>query len=119
MAATPTAHAHLHRPAISRQQLAFGWPHRVAAGLLVLVGAAFVAVTLSANLFQVGPAFDRLTDDFRPIMSQKALQTDQQDIDTLAAAGAEIQTQMLRPWPNSSASPPSSSPPRWRRSTPT
>lgn len=95
MAATPTARAHLHRPAITRQQLAFGWPHRVAAGLLVLVGAAFVAVTLSANLFQVGPAFDRLTDDFRPIMSQKALQTDQQDIDTLAAAGAEIQTEML------------------------
>lgn len=95
MAATPTVHAHLHRPVISRQQLAFGWPHRVAAGLLVLVGAVFIAVTLSANLFQVGPAFDRLTDDFRPIMTERALQADQQDIDTLAAAGTEIQTQMM------------------------
>lgn len=95
MAATPTAHVHLHRPAISRQKLAFGWPHRAAAGLLMLVGAGFVAVTLASNLFQVGPAFDRLTDDFRPIMTERALQTDQQDIDTLAAAGTEIQTQML------------------------
>ena len=95
MAATPTVHAHLHRPAMSRAKLAFGWPHRVAAGLLVLVGAGFVAVTLAANLFSVGPAFDRLTDDFRPIMTERALQTDQQDIDTLAAAGTEIQAEML------------------------
>lgn len=96
MAATPTVHAHvLHRPALSREKLAFGWPHRVAAGLLVLVGAVFVTVTLAANLFSVGPAFDRLTDDFRPIMTQQALQTDQQDIDTLAAANTEIQDTML------------------------
>jgi len=95
MAATPTVHAHLHRPAISRQELAFGWPHRVAAGLLVLLGAGFVTVTLAANLLNVGPAFDRMTDDFRPIMTEQTLRTSQQDIDTLAAAGSEIQTEML------------------------
>jgi len=97
MAASSTIHPHLHlhRPAISREKLAFGWPHQVAAGLLVVIGGGFVAVTLAANLFHVGPAFDRLTTDFRPIMTQQAIQTDQQDIAALSAAGTEIQTKML------------------------
>jgi len=91
-----TSHTHqLHRPAISREKLAFGWPHRVAAALLVLIGTGFVVLTLAANLFHVGPAFDRLTDDFRPIMTQQAIDTDRQDIAALAAAGTEIQTKML------------------------
>jgi hypothetical protein len=87
--------SHIHRPAISREKLAYGWPHRVAARLLVLIGGGFVALTLAANLFQVGPAFDRLTDDFRPIMTEKALQTDRQDIAALDAANTEIQTKMM------------------------
>ena len=93
--ATTTPHSHTHGPAISREELAYGWPHRVAAALLVLIGVAFVAITLAANLFHVGPAFDRLTDDFRPVMTEQALQTDQQDIDSLAAASTEIQDKML------------------------
>lgn len=86
---------HLHRPAIGRERLAYGWPHRVAAGLLVVIGAGFVVVTLAANLFHVGPAFDRLTNDFRPIMTHQAIQTDRQDIAALSAASTEIQTKML------------------------
>jgi hypothetical protein len=93
--ASTTLHTHLHRPAFSREKLAYGWPHRVAAGLLVLIGAGFLAVTLAANLFHVGPAFDRLTTDFRPVMTQQALQTDRQDIAALAAANTEIQTKMM------------------------
>ena len=93
--ASTTVHAHTRRPAISREKLAYGWPHRVAAGLLVLIGAGFVAVTLAANLFHVGPAFDRLTTDFRPVMTEKAIQTDQQDIAALAAANTEIQAKMI------------------------
>lgn len=95
MAASTTLHPHIHRPAVSREKLAYGWPHQVAAGLLVVLGAAFVAVTLAANLFNVGPAFDRLTDDFRPIMTQKAIQTDRQDIASLEAANTEIQGKMM------------------------
>lgn len=95
MAASTTVHPHFHLPAMSRERLAFGWPHRVAAGLLVVIGAGFVAVTLAANLFHVGPAFDRLTDDFRPFMNQKTLQTNQNDINGLAAANTEIQTKMM------------------------
>jgi hypothetical protein len=93
--ASTTLHTHLHRPAFSREKLAYGWPHRVAAGLLVLIGAGVLAVTLAANLFHVGPAFDRLTTDFRPVMTQKAIQTDQQDIAALAIANTEIQTKMM------------------------
>jgi hypothetical protein len=93
--ATTTPHTRNHLPTLSRERLANGWPHRVAAGLLVLIGGGFVAVTLAANLFHVGPAFDRLTDDFRPVMTQQALQTDRQDIAALDAANTEIQNKML------------------------
>jgi hypothetical protein len=93
--ASTTVHSHVHRPVISRERLAHGWPYRVAAGLLVLIGAGFVAVTLAANLFHVGPAFDRLTTEFRPLMTQKAIQTDQQDIAALTAASTEIQNKMM------------------------
>ncbi len=68
---------------------------RVAAIGLMLVGAVFIVVTFLQNLFAVGPAFDRLTNDFRPFMNQQALQSAQQNIDGLAAAGDEIQTKML------------------------
>jgi hypothetical protein len=92
---TTSAHAHSHLPTLSRDELAYGWPHRVAAGLLVLIGGAFVVVTLTANLFHVGPAFDRLTDDFRPVLTQQAVQTDRQDIAALNAASTEIHDTML------------------------
>jgi hypothetical protein len=95
MAASTALHPHLHVPAFSREGLAFGWPHRVAAALLVLIGASFVTVTLAANLFNVGPAFDRLTDDFRPIMTEQAIETDRADIAALANASTEIQTKMM------------------------
>ena len=93
--AVTTPHSHIHLPAVSRERLATGWPHRVAAALLVLIGGGFVAVTLAANLFNVGPAFDRLTDDFNPVMTEQAIQTDRQDIAALDAAGTEIQNKMV------------------------
>jgi hypothetical protein len=61
----------------------------------VLLGLSFVAVTIAANLFHVGPAFDRLTDGFRPVMTQSAIQADRNDIAGLSAAGTEIQTKLL------------------------
>ena len=90
-----TATIHLPRPVITRTTLRVGWPRAVAAGLMVLLGLSFVTVTLAANLFRVGPAFDRLTDGFRPVMTQSAIQADRQDIAGLSAAGTEIQTKLL------------------------
>lgn len=95
-----TFHLHLprvqrHLDSVQRDTLAFGWPHRVAAVLMVALGVGFIGVTFAANLFHVGPAFDRLTDGFRPIMTQSAIQTDRADIAGLANAGTEIQTKMI------------------------
>jgi hypothetical protein len=95
MAGTATFHPHVPHLGITRAQLRVGWPRKLAAGLMVLIGAAFIAVTFAASLFHVGPAFDRLTDGFRPVMTQSALQTDRQDIAGLAAAGTEIQTKLM------------------------
>jgi hypothetical protein len=65
---------------------------RVIAVLVMLIGAALVALTLIVNLFSVGPAFERLTDGFRPVMTQQSIATAQQDITGLGAAGTEFQT---------------------------
>ena len=90
-----TTHA-LHRPHLpDAKTLRVGWPHKLAAGLMVLIGGGFVAITLIANLFHVGPAFDRMTGGFRPIMTEQAIQTDRADVAALSAAGTEIQSKLL------------------------
>lgn len=94
MAGTATVHPH-HWRVPAATTLRFGWPRRLAAAVMALLGAAFVVVTLAANLFHVGPAFDRLTDGFRPIMTQSAITQAQQDVQGLSAAGTEIQTKLL------------------------
>lgn len=96
--AASTFHSHMPHARghnFNATTFAYGWPHKVAAGLLVAIGAAFVAITVAANLFSVGPAFDRLTNDFRPQMTQQAIQTDRQDIAALSGASNEIQNRML------------------------
>lgn len=98
MAGTAAFHPHLphlHLPVVNRAALRIGWPRRMAAVLMIVVGAAFVAVTLVANLYRVGPAFDRLTDGFRPIMTEQSIQTAHADIAKLSAAGNEIQGKLM------------------------
>lgn len=70
------------------------WPRKVIAGLIVLSGAALVAMTLIVNLFKVGPAFERLTDNFRPVMTQSSIQSVRSDVNGLSAAGKEFQTKL-------------------------
>lgn len=82
-------------PTATRTTLRTGWPRKVAAVVMVLIGGGFVAITLMANLYHVGPAFDRLTDGFRPTMTQQAIQTDRADLARLSAAADEMQTTML------------------------
>jgi hypothetical protein len=62
---------------------------------MVVIGLAFAVVTFASNLFHVGPAFDRLTDGFRPIMTQQAIATDRADLAGLTAAGSEIQSKLM------------------------
>ena len=84
---TATAHNPVHHLHVTRASLTLAWPRRVVAVFMVLIGASFVATTIVANLFHVGQAFDRMTDGFRPAMTQHAIQTDRQDIAGLTAAG--------------------------------
>lgn len=83
---THTTH-HLHLPVEA--------PRRVAAGLVVLIGAAMLVLTFANNLFKVGPSFETLITDFRPHIQQEAVATARQDLSGLSAAGTELQTAML------------------------
>lgn len=67
----------------------------IAGGLAILVGVVFIAVTLINNLFAVGPAFEDMIDDFRPILTDEALGTASADIATLQSAGEEFQTTIV------------------------
>jgi hypothetical protein len=54
------------------------------------VGAVFVVVTFSQKLFSVGPAFEELSDGFRPVMTAEHLATLRADIDALKAVDEEF-----------------------------
>lgn len=71
------------RPTLIRKTLA---------ALTTLIGLTFIAMTLIVNLFSVGPAFERLTDGFRPVMTQQTISTARSDIADLATTGTEFQT---------------------------
>ncbi len=66
-------------------------PLKVSGGLAVIVGIVFLAMTMINNLFEVGPAFEELIDDFRPVLTDESLDTARADIAVLEAAGAEFQ----------------------------
>lgn len=95
MTSSTTFHIPWHRLTVSRATLRLGWPRKLAAVFMIIVGLSFVVTTLIANLFSVGRSFDRLTDGFRPIMTQQALRTDRADIASLSSAGTEIRTTLI------------------------
>jgi hypothetical protein len=67
-------------------------PLKVSGGLAVIIGIVFLAMTMINNLFEVGPAFEELIDDFRPVLTDESLDTARADIAVLEAAGIEFQT---------------------------
>ena len=67
----------------------------IVGGLVAVVGAAFIILTLTQNLFRVGTDFEALTTDFRPVMQDESIQGYQAGIEGLAAAGEEFQTQLM------------------------
>jgi hypothetical protein len=68
------------------------WGTRIPAVIVMVVGVVLISVTVANNLFNVGPAFDDLTDGFRPALTAQALETVRADIASLQAAGEEFQT---------------------------
>lgn len=67
-----------------------GVAQKIIAVLLVAVGAVLVGTTFTNNLYKVGPAFESLTKDFRPIMTQQSIDTAHRDIAGLAAVDTEF-----------------------------
>lgn len=67
-------------------------PRKVSAGVVIIVGIAFLVITMTNNLFQVGPAFEEMIDDFRPVITDASLSVAREDIAGLEAAGVEFQT---------------------------
>ncbi len=58
--------------------------------VVVLVGVVFLATTFANSLFAVGPAFEEMIDDFRPLLQDDALAQAQADLDGLAAVSTEL-----------------------------
>ena len=67
-------------------------PRKLSGGLVILVGVVFIVVTLINNLFAVGPAFEEMITDFRPLLAEESLDTARADVAGLAAAGEEFQS---------------------------
>jgi len=65
---------------------------RIAGGVVLLVGVVFLVSTFVNNLFEVGPAFEEMIDDFRPLLAEESIATARADLATLQAAGEEFQT---------------------------
>ena len=65
---------------------------KISGGVVILVGVVFIVVTLINNLFAVGPAFEEMITDFRPLLAEESLNTARADVAGLEAAGEEFQT---------------------------
>jgi hypothetical protein len=68
---------------------------KLAAVVMIAVGVTFIAVTVTNHLFTVGPAFDRMSSDFRPIMKSEAIGAYRSDLNGLNAAVSELQTKAI------------------------
>jgi hypothetical protein len=68
---------------------------RIESVVVILIGAGLVALALITQLFTRAPAFEEMTDDFRPLMSNASIATMQSDLKGMQAMTTEIQTQML------------------------
>lgn len=66
---------------------------RIPSYIIGAIGVILILIPITARLFTVAPAFERLTDDFRPQMQATTLSQLQQDVGGLAAVGTEFTTQ--------------------------
>ncbi|MEO8477408.1 MAG: hypothetical protein ABI572_10225 [Actinomycetota bacterium] len=69
-----------------------GWATRIPAVIVMLVGVVLIGTTFTNHLFKVGPAFENLTDGFRPVLTAPAIEAARADVAALGAAGTEFQT---------------------------
>ncbi len=70
-------------------------PLKISGGVSIVVGIVFIIVTMMNSLFQVGPAFEEMIDDFRPVLTDESLNTARADIAGLEAVGEEFQAAVV------------------------
>lgn len=63
---------------------------KIAGTLIVAIGLSFVIATLTARLFTVAPAFERMTAGFRPQMNAQTIQALERDLAGLTAVQKEF-----------------------------
>jgi hypothetical protein len=68
------------------------WQRKAAGAIVALVGVVLIGSILVNDLFSVGPAFERMSDGFRPAMTQETIATLQQDLQGMQATVEEFQT---------------------------
>ena len=68
---------------------------RIAAGVVVLVGVVLLISTFANNLFKVGPDFEEMIDDFRPMLAEESIAAANADLTMLANVGTEFETAIV------------------------
>ncbi|MCL1593036.1 MAG: hypothetical protein M3132_01630 [Actinomycetia bacterium] len=67
-------------------------PLKITGTVTIVVGIVFIVVAMMNSLFQVGPAFEDMITDFRPVLTDASLDTARADLAVLDAAGEEFTT---------------------------
>ncbi len=68
---------------------------RISAIVTMVVGIALLITTFANNLFEVGPAFEDMIDDFRPMLAEESIATARADLAMLDGAGSEFGTAIV------------------------
>lgn len=68
---------------------------RIAAVVAVAAGVVLLISTFANNLFQVGPDFEEMIDDFRPMLAEESIASAKADLASLDAVGNEFQNAIV------------------------
>ena len=71
------------------------WQRMASGALVVVAGIVLIASAFMNNLFEVGPAFEEMIDDFRPMLTDEALDTAKADIGGLSAVADEFENAVI------------------------
>jgi hypothetical protein len=91
MSAT-TAPAPSHRTSAKQGP---GTVRKVSAILAILVGVVLIVITFTNNLFKVGPAFESMMNDFRPMIQQSSIDEAKANLSGLSSVATEVQGKMI------------------------
>jgi hypothetical protein len=62
---------------------------------VVAVGLVFLISTFANNLFKVGPDFEEMIDDFRPMLAEDSIASARADLAMLGGVGVEFETAIV------------------------